>query len=141
MSNHPRTVSIEFDIADLAMLAHAMMIQRNCQLGTRNHVARVRADAIAKQLAAAAPKVSRHFDDAVFCELVVAVYEPPEPTVEIERPSWRTWGSEGFITVIAGDRKYRSANSDHLPNCAEMNEIRDFLAEISPIAAPAPGAR
>jgi hypothetical protein len=137
MSNHPRTISIEFDIADLAMLAHAMMIQRNCQLGTRNYIARERADAIAKQLAAAAPKVSRHFDDAVFCELVVAVYETPEPTIEIERPSWRTWGSEGFITVTAGERKYRSANSDHIPECAALGEIRDFIAEISPIAAPA----
>ncbi len=137
MSNHPRTISFEFDIADLAMMAHALRIQRNCQLGTPNHIARDRADAIAKQLAAAAPTVSRHFDDAVFCEMVIAVYETPEPTVEIERPSWRTWGSDGFITVTAGDRKYRSANSDHIPDSPALAEIRDFVAEISPIAAPA----
>jgi hypothetical protein len=128
---------MEFNIADLAMMAHAMRIARNSQFGTRNHVARERADAIAKQIASAAPTVSRYFDDAVFCELVIAVYETPEPTVEIERPSWRTWGKEGFITVTAGERKYRSANSDHIPECAALGEIRDFIAEISPIAAPA----
>lgn len=137
MSNHPRTVSMEFDIADLAMMAHALRIERNSQLGTRNDVARQRADTIAKRLSAAAPTVSRYFDDAVFCELVIAVYETSEPTVEIERPSWRTWGSEGFLTVTAGDRKYRSANSDHIPDCAALGEIRDFIAEISPIMAPA----
>ena len=140
MSNHPRTVSIEFDIADLAMMAHALRIERNSQLGTRNDVARQRADTIATRLAAAAPRVSRYFDEAVFCELVVAVYETAEPIVEIERPSWRTWGKEGFITVTAGDRKYRSANSDHIPDSPALAEIREFIAEISPIAAPAPPA-
>ena len=118
--------------AYLPMMAHAMMIARNSEMMSGRNRAAKRADAIAKEIDAQAPDIARLFDDGVFCEMCAALLDAPSWSVTIEK-DWRSWRSTGPIYVTVGKARFRSEDTSYDDNCSEVERLKAFLEEVSPL--------
>lgn len=135
MTNSRRTATFEFQLGDLPMMAHAMMIERNTEIMSGRKIAAARADAIAKQIDACAPDIARIFDEGVFCELCAALAEAPEWAVSIKKARFRTWEhSPGQIAVEIGAKTFLSDEATYTDASPQVELLRAFLDEVSPVA-------
>lgn len=89
MDNKRNKFTIEYDIADLPMVVHALAIARNTAMMCGHTVAKERLEHLRKIVDGLVPPAARVFDDQVWCEICLAIYDSPEWSVDIARPNWK----------------------------------------------------
>lgn len=136
MSNNRTGVTLSFfDISDLPALAHALMIARNTAMMSGKPVAAQRLQALQEQVSALIPDAVKVFDEADWCEILAAIYEGEEWSVDVRKPRGHDsfWVREGHICVEIGDKTWLSRARDHSLDTPVVDDLRALLEEIAPL--------
>jgi hypothetical protein len=148
MSDNMRKVTLEFDVCDLPMLAHAMAIARNTALMCSAPKAKARAEEIRQQFEALIPEAARVFDDGFgfsWSEIGQALltHEGDDVSVAVEPPDWRKdrwWDEKGYIVVRVGAKSWKSEDNRHPVGGDAVKAVAALVEELRPLA-PASGMR
>lgn len=132
MSNNRRTRTIEIDVADAAMICHALMIAANTALMCNQHDARKRLKAYKDTLNKLLPDIADVFEGEVWSEIAMALDSHKTFKVFFVRPNWRQYG-DGYVAVAVGDRTWTSRKSEYPSEDPVFQRVYDYLMELAPL--------
>lgn len=131
MSDNRNKVTIEFDIADLTIIADALMIGRNTAMMYSNKVAEKRMERLREMFETLAPKEAQYFGRHDFTELCIALRGAKVWDVEFESK----WGYFDCIIVTIDDKKWKTDCRDIKRGDGKLEEIVEFMEEFAPLSA------
>lgn len=133
-----RKVTLEFDVADLPMLAESLRTTA-CEalLENRPH-ARERIDRYRKMIDALIPDGARVFDGLTWSEICVEFNGAPDYAVGFEEwgYEWKkdgVGGTYGRIFVIVGSRRFSSADYKHYRDGDVLEVVASLVHQMAPL--------
>jgi hypothetical protein len=130
MTDIPK-VSFEFDVTDLPMLAHALMIARNTAMMCGNKQAEARLESLRECVDALIPEGALVLDAFDWAEIGMALPKAQEVEVRIDKASWRgSWYREGHITVDVDGKTWSTNCSSFFPDGKEIEAVREVIGQL-----------
>lgn len=137
MSNDRLKRTLEFDLTDAPMLAHAMRIAACTALMCGHKDAQKRLDQYQAFLAQLVPPEAKHFEEEVWAEIGMALGEAKSFRVTLCKDSWRNhqWVREGRIVVHVDDRTFDASKGFERFgwDAPELKAVFKMLTELAPM--------
>lgn len=133
MSNTPTGTTLEIAPGDEPMVMEALSVQACTELMCGRRAAMKRVKAMQDALAPAIPAASKPFDAGDWALICAVIRAGAKPQISIERPDWKSWGSEGAIKIEIGGAVWRSQDSNFSETAEILGEIRAYLEALAPL--------
>lgn len=134
MSNGRNKVTIEYDVTDLPMIAHAFLLAGNRAMMSGAPEAEARLRVLEQTIQAMIPEEARLFHALHWAEIGTALEAGSEWKVEFVETEgvWTRQIRNGHILVTVGDKVYRSEKQVSA-NSPALEAVTNLLNDLAPI--------
>lgn len=128
-------ISLSVDLADLPILAHALLAaETNAWMQGRN-LARKRCEYLKGMILDLLPKSSRVLHERDWMEVLLHIYDGKTCDVQVVDTKGKKLDPKGYIHVVVDDVEhelvYRSMHRDYTEQSEDYKQLKTFLEDMS----------